>query len=312
LKILFIRFGSLGDTVLVTGVLRYFALNTANAHTIEVLTFTEYSRVFEGLELKIHTVPKGIPLAEYVKFLKTLPAFDVIVDLHSNLRSRLAGIILKGRVLRYNKRSAARRAFVKFRLCAKSLARHTVERYAEGFYPFFGLSLPEREELRPYISVNKEPPQRKNKKIIIHPFASRLTKEWRYFKDLSVLLSDLGFMVITIGKGGESFPNHVPTASISDLIDVMADACLLITTDSGPMHIGIALRLKVLALFGSTTKELGFYPDFSGCEVIEEELPCRPCHIHGAKKCKRGDFACMARISPEKVLETVLRIINAE
>jgi ADP-heptose:LPS heptosyltransferase len=309
LKILFIRFGSLGDTALVTGVLRYFALNTASTHTIEVLTFTGYSRVFEGLELKIHTVPKGIPLAEYIKFLKTLPAFDVIVDLHSNLRSRLAGIILKGRVLRYDKSSAARRAFVKFRLCAKSLERHTVERYAEGFYPFFGLSIPKREELRPYIIVNKEPPQREKKKIVIHPYASRWTKEWCYFKDLSALLSGSGFIVITVGKGGESFPNHVHTASIGELIDTMADADLLITTDSGPMHIGIALRLKVLALFGSTTKELGFYPDFSSCEVIEEDLPCRPCHIHGAKKCSRGDFACMRRISAERVFETALRMI---
>jgi ADP-heptose:LPS heptosyltransferase len=310
LKILFIRFGSLGDTVLVTGVLRYFALNTANAHTLEVLTFTEYSRVFEGLDIKIHSVPKGIPLAEYIKFLKTLPAFDVIVDLHSNIRSRLAGFILKGRALRYDKRSAARRAFVKFRLCAKSLMQHTVERYAAGFYPFFGLSLPEREELRPYIPVNKEPPRREKKKIIIHPFASRRTKEWRHFKDLSALLTACGYIVITVGKGGESFPNHLPTASIGDLIDIMADADLLITTDSGPMHLGIALRLKVLALFGSTTKELGFYPDFSGCEVIEENLPCRPCHIHGAEKCKRGDFACLMGISPERVLEAALRIIK--
>ncbi|MDR2401661.1 MAG: glycosyltransferase family 9 protein [Deferribacteraceae bacterium] len=319
MNILFIRFSSLGDTVLVTGVLRAFVLKTSNKHTINILTFKEYTDIFEGADFvnKIYTVPKAIPLGGYIEFLKSLPPFDITVDLHCNLRSRLAGYFAAGKVLRYNKRPFARRAFVKFRLCRKELSLHTVERYAAGFYPFFGLDVPNREELRPFIAKSAAASLHKNgkKAIIIHPFASKPTKEWCYFPKLTEVLMHSGFDVQIIGKpsydisGAYPIP-HTPTPEISDLIKIIGKADLLVATDSGPMHIAIALGVKVIAIFGSTSKELGFYPDFSGATVMEEDLPCRPCHIHGAEKCRRGDFACMQRITPDKVFDAVLKVLS--
>jgi ADP-heptose:LPS heptosyltransferase len=307
MRVLFIRFGSLGDATLVTGVLRCFAEMTGNVHRLSVLTFKVYADVFNGLDFidTVHTVHKGISLKEYIRFLKTLTEYDLTVDLHSNFRSRLAGFLLKGRVLRYDKQAIARRLFTKFRVCAGQLHTHTVERYAAVFFPFFGLPVPEKEFLRPYLALKPGNGDGSVKNIVIHPFASKPTKEWPYFPELTETLSSRGFNVQIVGRSADQPEIAVKTPAVRDLIEVIAQAELLITTDSGPMHIGVALNKKVIAIFGSTSKEFGFYPDFAGCSVIEEELSCRPCHIHGAEKCKRGDFACMRAISPERVLETV-------
>jgi ADP-heptose:LPS heptosyltransferase len=312
MRILFIRFGSLGDATLVTGVLRCFAEVTEGAHRLSVLTFEVYSALFNGLDFidTVHTVPKGISLKEYLGFLKTLPEYDLTVDLHSNFRSRLAGILLKGRVLRYDKQAIARRLFTKFRICAGKLNTHTVERYAAVFFPFFGLTVPEKERLRPYLALKPETGNGSVKNIVIHPFASKPTKEWPYFPELTEALASRGFNVQIVGRSANKPEAAVQTPTVKDLIAVVARAELLITTDSGPMHIGVALNKKVIAVFGSTSKELGFYPDFAHCSVIEEKLPCRPCHIHGAGECKRGDFACMRKISPERVLEAVCQALS--
>ncbi|MDR2105656.1 MAG: glycosyltransferase family 9 protein [Deferribacteraceae bacterium] len=308
MKILFIRFSSLGDVALVTGVLRYFAYKSPDAHSIEFLTFREYTDIFDGADYiqKLWSVPRGISLADYTTFLRTLPRFDIIVDLHCNLRSRLARLLLKGKRLCYNKNPIARRSFVQFRLCRDRLTLHTVQRYALAFFPFFSLELPSVEELRPFIhppSITVELNQvQSGKRVVIHPFASRAAKEWPYFPELVEFLKANNFSVHIIGIPHNITPLHpIPTPTIRELINVINGADLFITTDSGPMHIAVALGVNVAAIFGSTSKELGFYPIFSKCAVIEEDIPCRPCHIHGAKVCKRGDFACMRGLTLEKV-----------
>lgn len=76
-----------------------------------------------------------------------------------------------------------------------------------------------------------------------------------------------------------------------------------LTNDSGPMHLAWMQHVPVVALFGPTVRELGFYPR-GVAEVVElppGELACRPCGLHGPQACPRGDHACMTRITPERV-----------
>ncbi len=73
------------------------------------------------------------------------------------------------------------------------------------------------------------------------------------------------------------------------------------------MHVAVASLVPTVALFGPTTQELGFYPYGEGHVVIEKELSCRPCGLHGAKKCPKGHFMCMKLISPEEVISAIER-----
>lgn len=75
---------------------------------------------------------------------------------------------------------------------------------------------------------------------------------------------------------------------------LMKHARMNFVNDSGPLHLCSAMNAPVTAFFCSTVPDFGFGPLSSNSLVLEttEELPCRPCGLHGKKSCPRGDFAC--------------------
>jgi len=92
------------------------------------------------------------------------------------------------------------------------------------------------------------------------------------------------------------------------------DNCdLLITNDTGVMHIAAARRIPVVAIFGSTVKEFGFAPFRVENRVVEiEDLPCRPCTHIGRAECPLGHFKCMNLIEPGAVLKSVEELFLKE
>jgi heptosyltransferase-2 len=99
--------------------------------------------------------------------------------------------------------------------------------------------------------------------------------------------------------------NWAGETSLKELIAAIARCVVFLTNDSGPMHIAVASGVPTVALFGPTTKELGFFPYGSGHTVIEKNLDCRPCGLHGAEKCPLGHFQCMRQITPDEVFKAV-------
>lgn len=87
-------------------------------------------------------------------------------------------------------------------------------------------------------------------------------------------------------------------------LSALIERCgLFITNDSGPMHLASAAKVPVVAVFGPTTRELGFFPYGPNSVVVELDLSCRPCSLHGGHTCPLGHFKCMKDLGPEKVLE---------
>ena len=80
----------------------------------------------------------------------------------------------------------------------------------------------------------------------------------------------------------------------------------LVSNDTGLMHMATAVDTPVLAIFGSTVREFGFFP-FRGKSLVLEnaELSCRPCTHIGRKKCPKLHFECMLKISTEDVFENL-------
>ena len=85
---------------------------------------------------------------------------------------------------------------------------------------------------------------------------------------------------------------------------------LFITNDSGPMHIATSCGVPTLAIFGPTTKELGFFPYGDSHRVVESDLECRPCSLHGGRACPLGHFLCMKLITVDQVYAAAMDMLR--
>lgn len=149
---------------------------------------------------------------------------------------------------------------------------------------------------------------------------SWVTKQWipRYAGQLVRLLRREGIKPLLLRgpdeaelaeavceAAGERVPGADEVVGLAQLGAVMARCELLITTDSGPRHFGIAAGVPVLVLIGPTHP--GYTAvDYDGLHLLCERVSCWPCHL---KVCPL-DFRCMRALTPERVLETSLRIVR--
>ena len=164
--------------------------------------------------------------------------------------------------------------------------------------------------------------------IGIHPGSVWPTKRWlaeRFALTAQKLVRELGVKVVLIGGGsdrdlcagiartaGEGVVDWSGKTSLNELLCLAGRLTILITNDSGPMHIAAGHGVATLAIFGPTTKELGFFPYGPGHRVLESELSCRPCGLHGRKKCPEGHFLCMRLITVSDVFEEVRSMLAEE
>ncbi len=103
--------------------------------------------------------------------------------------------------------------------------------------------------------------------------------------------------------GGERIKNLCGELSFLESAALMKGAKMNFVCDSAPLHLCSAVNAPVTAVFCSTTPDFGFGPLSDDSLVVEAEPKpeCKPCGLHGAKTCKRGDFACSADIDMQKL-----------
>ncbi len=101
--------------------------------------------------------------------------------------------------------------------------------------------------------------------------------------------------------GPENCLNLTGKTTMPELMEAIRPLKVFISNDSGPMHIAAALGVPAVGIFGPTTRELGFFPYGPGNRVVETPLACRPCALHGSRKCPRGHFLCMRLLTVEEV-----------
>jgi heptosyltransferase-2 len=167
----------------------------------------------------------------------------------------------------------------------------------------------------------------KNKLLItINPSSAWETKRWpdyKFIKLVEEIYNRYSVPVIFTGSKkeneyisgmekllGNKCINMAGKTTLSELIYLIKESDLLITNDSGPMHIASATSTPVLAIFGPTTRELGFFPYGSRSVVMGSSLRCRPCTLHGSKNCPHGHLLCMKMIKVSDVLNEVEKILK--
>ena len=317
-KVLFVRFSSLGDVLLTSGIIRLLKQHHPEI-IIDFITAQEFLPLLKNNPHihRVYTIDRKRGTWELIKKYLELPKYDHIFDLHNSVRSWLLRLFTIGHVHTYNKKSSLRRKFIKNKSLAQQLQDHVTERYFAPVKTTLNLPTPTLEELRPEIlpPYNEKLPPLPENFICLHPFASQRNKVWPYFKELCIKLMANGLTPVVIGQGHwPSMPEVIDltnTTSLEQTMAIIKKSSLLISTDSGPLHIGCALKTPIIGIFGPTTREFGFFPLFNQCHIIEEQnLECRPCHPHGGQECPMGHFKCMKNISAEIILQKTLEILN--
>jgi len=166
---------------------------------------------------------------------------------------------------------------------------------------------------------NPEPP------VALAPGSIWATKRWpkERFAQLARLLTREGHRVVCIGgqedmalceeicqAAGMGVVNLAGRLSLRQSAALIARCRLLISNDSAPVHMAVAMNTPVLALFGPTVPHFGFYPYGERNRILERSLPCRPCSPHGGDKCPLGTFDCMRGITVDEVLENVRQMLK--
>jgi heptosyltransferase-2 len=166
--------------------------------------------------------------------------------------------------------------------------------------------------------------------VVISPSSVWNTKRWpsdRFGELAFRIQKELGFDVVIIGgpedfaitqKMMESFGRFAKDSklplnlsgktTLGELKAVLEKSQLVVSNDSSPLHIGLAMGKKAVAVFGPTTKSLGFFPyapEGMAAAVENPNLDCRPCGLHGHQKCPLQHFRCMLEIEVNQVFQEV-------
>lgn len=166
-------------------------------------------------------------------------------------------------------------------------------------------------------------PLTKTSFVALFPGGSVIERKWgsARFHELAKLLIDKGYGIIVVGgkkdvqDGNEiiyDLPNSINVCgklSLPETAAVLQHSTILISGDSGIMHIGFGLGIKIVALFGSG-REKKWAPREGNSVVINKNLSCSPCTTFGyTPKCKR-DVACMKQITVEEVFAAAMTLLD--
>ena len=117
---------------------------------------------------------------------------------------------------------------------------------------------------------------------------------------------DEGEVILTQSKG--NILNYAGKISLIQSASLVRDANLVLTNDTGLMHIAAAFKKKILSFWGNTVPDFGMVPYQSNkvSEIFEvPDLKCRPCSKLGHKKCPKKHFKCMKDINTSLVIEWI-------
>jgi len=89
----------------------------------------------------------------------------------------------------------------------------------------------------------------------------------------------------------------------------MSKTKAVVTNDSGATHLAVGGKARVITIYGPTVPAFGFYPYGEGHIIVEKDIPCRPCGIHGGEECPEGHFKCMKEITSEDVLNEIKKFL---
>ncbi len=327
-KILLIRFSSIGDIVLTSPVIRAIVRQTD--YELHVITKKQYEDLFSANPniTKVHSINKNI--SECLTELKN-ENFDVIIDLQKNLRSSRLKRELKVKSYSFPKLNIEKWLIVNFKI-NKLPNIHIVDRYFKAVESLgivndnIGLEyyIPADDEVAPETIDS-----RLREKYISFVIGGQHSTKILPPEKVALIIAKIGMPVVLLGgpedkKRGKEISSLAPIADIIDTcgeLNINQSASLVrlsevvITNDTGLMHIAAAFNKPTVSIWGNTIPEFGMYPympeNKSKYFISEVEgLRCRPCSKLGYSKCPKKHFKCMMDQDVDGIAEAVNSFLN--
>jgi heptosyltransferase-2 len=108
---------------------------------------------------------------------------------------------------------------------------------------------------------------------------------------------------------GSAVTNAAGEFSLQETGACLARASVLVSGDTGVMHMATGVGTPVVALFGPTVEPFGFFPYSPRASVVELDLTCRPCSAMGSNRCPLGHHRCLHDLLPDHVAAAVERLV---
>ena len=327
MKFLIIRFSSIGDIVLTTPVIRCLKQKFPDSE-IHFLT----KRIFAEIVISNPYLDKVLyldnDLRHTIKLLQ-LEKYDHVIDLHNNLRTKLIRRSL-GKIPFYSFHKVNTKKWIYTAFKINLLPhKHLVDRYMQTVQSL-GVNNDQKglDYFIPKEDTIKEkdiPFSHSQGYIAIAIGAAHNTKKLprEMLKDLCVRID---YPIILLG-GSEDFfegekiakPDNIKIYNscgkfnLNESADIIRRSQLVITHDTGLMHIAAAFKKNVLSVWGNTVPSFGMYPYQTTYQIFQvNKLWCRPCSKIGYEKCPLGHFKCMKKQSISDIVESVNYLLHVK
>lgn len=341
MRLLAIRFSSMGDVALTVPVLRGVLENNPDLE-ITMVSNGSYEAMFHDIDrLTFYRVDlnnyRGFSgLYHLFKELKKLNHWDAIIDLHNVMRTWTIGGLFKMAgvpVFKLDKGRAEKKALTRKGNKQFNLLKHTTERYLDIFKAFgvqgdvasgdvLHINNRASKSLEEFLTEND---LIKDKMWIgLAPFSKHKQKTWPLSK-ITSLIEALGekdiYQIFLLGGVEEAedlkslaalYPHCLNLAGVFSLdeeIALMHQLDAVVAMDSFNMHLAALCNTKVISIWAGTHRFAGFGPlngnEKNIVQISHKDLTCRPCSVFGSKACYRGDLACLKGIEVDDVLKLI-------
>jgi heptosyltransferase II len=276
---------------------------------------------------------KGI--SEFKKLVKRIrdKNFDLVISPHRSLRSTLLSYLSKAnQTISFD--VSALSSFYKTRVVYKNNV-HEIVRNLSLLAP---LGIIKNEIITPELFPSEKDKEVVNnllrdfsideKFITVAPGSVWLTKAFpdeKYSKVINIL-KDFNIKIVMVG-GEDDYGLCAKIKVLSKNLNVINAAGkltylqseelirrskVLLTNDSAPLHLANSVGTKVIAIFGATVPEFGFYPIGKGDVIFQTNgLKCRPCGIHGGNRCSVKTFDCMKKIDEADIVLEIMKSVTS-
>ncbi len=327
-KFLIIRFSSIGDIVLTSPVIRCLKNQVSDAE-IHYLTKEQYKGILNDNPYIDRLWLYNGNMKEIIRGLKN-EEFDYIIDLHHNIRTFRIKNKLRKISFSFDKLNFKKWLLVNLKI-NKLPDIHIVDRYLDTLKVFDvkndqkGLDyfLPAEKT-----SEGKSPGLDIPKKYIALVIGAQHETKKATPELLAEICDKINFPVVILGGRDDSalaeavlknsrLNQNILDASgkisLTESAEIVKNAELVITHDTGLMHIAAAYKKKIISLWGNTIPEFGMYPYMPDPESKTFEvkgLKCRPCSKIGHQECPKKHFRCMKNQDSDEIATWAKRIIS--
>lgn len=321
-KILVIRFSSIGDIVLTTPIVRCIK-NQLEGVELHYITKEENRQILSENPYIDKLLFLQSTLWETVKMLRN-EHYDVIIDLHNNQRTWLIKRMLGIKSFSFPKINFEKWLMVNFKI-NRLPHLHIVDRYFDAVKTIGVIN--DQMGLDFFIAENNARQQQISTPYIVWAIgAKQQTKQWPVHKIIDTLNSpDFPTIKVVLLGGKEdveraeqiveatqqrSIVSLVGACNLQTSASVLQSAVLVITNDTGLMHIAAALKKPIVSIWGNTIPAFGMFPYYGNSATANRilqvsNLSCRPCSKLGYASCPKEHFQCMEKISVSEMIEQI-------